>query len=321
MTEADSQDRVSQLTELSALPAPCGAEEPVAAWLGTRLEESSVEAAVDALGNLVTTTARRPRVLVVAHMDQVGYVVSGVGSGGARALPLGGPQVEPGATVPVQIFGEGHPPIAGELMRRRDRGADIRTDRLDMVAVGDRAVFARALEARNGRVRGPALDNRIGCLIALEAARELAATPGVAFAWTVREESEPAGVMRVARELDPEVVVVVDITYASSGDGADSRVAVGEGPAITLLDGGMTAHRGLTAAFDRSARAIGVDWQREVVSSGVSEAGHVQRLLGIPALPLLVPVADPHTDRESASLADVDAAARLLRAGLGALTG
>jgi endoglucanase len=217
------------------------------------------------------------------------------------------------------VLGEDHEVFAGALESLGDEGGVLRCDRLDEVRVGDRVVFANALEMRNdARVCGPALDDRIGCLIALHAARILADDESeVAFAWTVREETGPAGVIRVARDLNPEVVVAVDITYATASDQTtESAVAVGQGPVITLLDGGMVGHSWPVRAFDRAASSLGLRWQPEVVRGGVSEAGRAERMLGLPALALLVAIENPHSHDEIADLNDIASVRDLLVAGV-----
>ena len=274
----------------------------------------------DVLGNVrLLVEGARPRVLVTAHMDQVGYMVSQLDEDGALCPPLGSPQLAPHRTARVRVLGDGHAAFEAELESRGENGGVLRSERGDEVRVGDRMVFAEPLATReDGRVCGPALDDRVGCLIATHAARALAAeAEDVAFAWTVREETEPAGVVRVARDIEPDMVIAVDITYATAGQegSAESILALGAGPAITLLDGGMVGHSWPLRAFDRAARNLGMSWQPEVVRSGVSEAGRVQSMLGIPAIALLVPI-EIRTAEEVADLADVGAVLELLIAGV-----
>ena len=324
---APTEDRLAvELGELVALPAPPGAEGPVAEAIVTRLAGLPSAPTRDELGNVrLLAEGSRPRVLVTAHMDQVGYMVSRLGEDGALCLPLGSPQLAAERKARVRVVGDTHPAFDAELESRGEKGGVLRSERWDEIRIGDCVVFADPLVTReDGRVCGPALDDRIGCLIALRAARALAAeTDDVAFAWTVREEAEPAGVVRVARDIDPDVVVAVDITYATvdGGDSMESALKLGAGPAITLLDGGMVGHSLPLRAFDRAARNLGMSWQPEVVRGGVSEAGRAQGMLGIPAIALLVPIENPHSAEEVADLGDVGAVLELLVAGVRELVG
>jgi tetrahedral aminopeptidase len=320
MTGTSTRELEADLRELVALPGPTGAEDPVAEWIMARLGELPVTSRRDPLGNVLIGSERgAPRVLITAHMDQVGYMVSRLEEDLAHCLPLGSPQVEPSRGVLVSIVGEAHPPLDGTFESSGDDGGILRTDRMEEIDVGDRLVFAQSLRSLGPDVVcGPALDDRVGCLLALHAARELGEQGGnIAFAWTVREETDQAGVIRVARAFEPDVLIAVDITPATAGEaGTESLISLGNGPAITLLDGGMVAHGPLLESFDAAARGLGIDWQREVVRSGSSEAGRVQRSLGIPALPVLVPIANAHSDHEIAHLSDMASAADLLIVGV-----
>jgi endoglucanase len=255
-------------------------------------------------------------------MDQVAYMVSRVEGESAQCLRVGSPTVDAGRTVPVRVLLADGEALDAELESLGEEGGVLHGAALDRVATGDLVVYAAAFEeAGDGRVTSPSLDDRIGCLLTLHAARALAGERlPVAFAWTTREESEQAGVLRVARDIDPEVLVAVDITYATTpGQVRESPVVVGEGPAVTLLDGGMVGHPPLIAAVDRAARELGIHWQREVVSLGTSEAGRVQRTTGIPAVALLVPIENPHSPDETADMRDVEQAIALLEATIRAL--
>lgn len=320
-----SDDLFSELDALVAASAPSGAEHRAAAVVEDGLRALARTPERDALGNFcLPGDVPSPKVLVLAHLDQVGYMVCDVGNRGARCLPVGDPILPSTAWVPALVLGE-RSVLDAELRAGTDGGADVRWPGRRNVHVGDRVVFAGGLERGAGeRVHGPSLDNRLGCLVAVQAARLLhheAGAGDVAFAWTVQEETTQAGAVRVARALRPEAVVAVDVTPVAAGDETGSLVALGGGPAITLLDGGMVADPGLLRTFTQAAQAAGVTWQPEVTSDGMSEAGHLQATLGLPALALLIPVQDMHEPVETADLDDVRQAVTLLVSGLRAAVG
>jgi tetrahedral aminopeptidase len=321
MAIASIREVEADLRELVALPGATGGEGPVAQWIMARLADLPVSSWLDPLGNLLVGSpdGGAPRVLVTAHMDQVGYMVSRVEKDRAHCLSLGSPQVAPSRVVSVSVVGTTHEPLAGRFESWGDSGGTLRSDCIEQICVGDRVAFSQPLESRGEDiVCGPALDDRVGCLVALLAARVLGDQGGnIAFAWTVREETDQAGVVRAARAMEPDVLIAVDITPATAGEvGVESVISIGQGPAITLLDGGMVAHGLLVDTFDSAARALGIAWQREVVRSGSSEAGRIQRSLGIPALPVLVPIENAHSDREVGHLSDMLLAVDLLVAGV-----
>ena len=317
MTSRALDELTAELTQLVAAPGPSGGEHAVADVVERLLGASALVVSRDALGTVRAVGGpARPRILVTAHLDQVGYMVSRVGADGVRCLPVGEPALA-SARAAVRVLAA-PTACAAELDAPEDGAAVLRGVGVSDVRVGDRIVFSGVLERGTGaRVRGPALDNRIGCLVALRAARILAAeSEAVAFAWTVQEETTQAGVIRVARELEPDAVIAVDVTPATAESDSGSLVALGHGPVVTLLDGGMVGDAGLVRGFREAAEASGVAWQPEVVGDGISEAGHVQGTLGIPALALLVAIEDAHSPREAADLDDVRGAVNLLVAGV-----
>lgn len=305
----------ARLAELVALPGIAGDEAAIAAWIAERLGYAGLEPTIDTLGNVILApSSQPPRLLVTAHMDQVGYMVSRVEADRARCLAVGDPQPAADGAEPVRVVGDGHPVLAGTIEGREDGGAILRAEGLDRVRIGDSVVFASPLTPGEGStVTAPALDNRVGCLAALHAALAAGSVEDVAFAWTVREETEQSGVVRVARDLQPAAVVAVDVTAATARDeGYESVVSCGYGPVITLLDEGIAAHRSLLRSFADAAAAVNLRWQAEVAGTGLSEAGQVHQALGIPSLALLVAIENLHSSAETADLDDVVAAIDLL---------
>ena len=101
MSPTPASELFDDLRELTALPGPPGSEDAVAAWLGERLAGLSLSPAVDPFGNLrLADDSAGTRVLITAHMDQVGYIVSRVEERRAVCLPMGAPDLSrlPGST-------------------------------------------------------------------------------------------------------------------------------------------------------------------------------------------------------------------------------
>ncbi|GAC1326175.1 MAG: M42 family metallopeptidase [Thermoleophilaceae bacterium] len=311
-------DLHTELTALTELPGPSGDEAPVAGHLTAELARRGLAAETDAIGNVVLFGRGHVEILVTAHMDQVGFMVSRVDDGHAVCLPVGAPDLE--RSTPVRVIRRGQTLTQGRLEPPEGGGgAILRCEQAGLVGVGDRVLYEPSLRLKGGGlVAGSALDNRIGCLLLLEAAAELAPdASGLAFAWTVREETEGAGVLHAARALDPAMLVSVDTTdTAAGGTAGGSKVAIGGGPALTLLDEEMVAHGPLLDAFTRAAAHEEIVWQPEVVSEGGSEGGVAHSSLGLPALALLVAIDAAHSPVESADLGDVVRARAMLIAGL-----
>lgn len=305
---------LDELRALTAVPGPSGDEGAVAAHVLAALRARGLHAVVDGLGDVVLA-AGAPRGLVTAHLDQVGFMVSRAVGDRTRCLPVGDAAVD--RRCRARVVADGATRATGwlEPAPEASEAAVLRCDAEQRVEVGDRVLYDATFEAAaDGTVAACALDDRVGCAILLRAAAQLAARrPDLAFAWTVREELDGSGAIRVARELGPAWTIAVDTTSAMDGAATgESTVVLGGGPAMTLLDEGMVAHRPLLEAFTAVAAQRGIPWQPEVVAEGLSEAGMIGGALGVPGLALLVPLASAHGPVERANLRDVEQACALL---------
>jgi putative aminopeptidase FrvX len=203
-----------------------------------------------------------------------------------------------------------------------DIGAKDAEEAGQLVRIGDVAVIdAAPTEFRHERIVSRSLDNRVGCYVAAEAARlvaEAGGAPGDVLALAVaQEETTFAGARTSAFAHDPDVAVVVDLTHATDQPGVEL------GP-ITKhpLDSGPVVARGTTLhplVFERlydAGEAEGIPFTLESLGKGTgtdADAIHFSRT-GIPTGLVSVPCRYMHSPVEMVSLADVDAAARLIAA-------
>ena len=163
------------------------------------------EMRTDALGNLICVRAGKEggrRVMVAAHMDHIGFVVLDADEHGFLRVHNAGGISKRASLNRHVVFANGvHGVVSNETERFSaddnkmsdlfiDIGAKDRADALSMVALGDVAVYAPdAFEMANGMIAAPAVDDRVGCAIALEAMKELGECENeVAFVFTVQEE-------------------------------------------------------------------------------------------------------------------------------------
>src|SRR5262249_37057412 len=203
-----------------------------------------------------------------------------------------------------------------------DIGAKDGDDARSRVRIGDVAVISgEPVELPNGRVISRSMDNRLGCFVALEAARlvsEAGGAPGdVAAAAVAQEEITFGGARTTAYSLEPDIAIVVDVTFATDAPGTEEkeigRHKFGSGPVITR---GSTLHpaifellveageaEGIPFTVAASARATGTD----------ADAFHISRA-GIPSAVVSVPLRYMHSPVEMVQLSDVDNAARLIAA-------
>jgi len=317
---------------------PSGSEGAVRDLIRAEVEASGVlkrkgcQVAVDALGNLVVLrkgSGGGRRVMLAAHMDEIGIVASHVDQkgflrfsniGGLRPLNLNGSRVR---------FADGTAGVIG-LERLEEPAKLPGLDRfyLDVgakdtasvtVKVGDTACFVRPFEEVGGRLVSKAMDDRIGCAILLQVLRDLESSPhDVHFVFTVQEEVGLRGATTSGFGVDPELAVAVDVT--DTGDTPEClpmAMHLGKGPAIKVRDGGMLAHVGIKDWLVRTAEGAGIPYQLEVLAGGTTDAKAIQTSrAGVPVGCVSVPTRYIHTPSEMVDPEDVRNAVRLLVAAL-----
>jgi putative aminopeptidase FrvX len=330
------------LWTLLTLPGPSGQESRAAeAWRAAAGEFGEVES--DVLGSSwvrVPGTGGGPTLAIVGHVDEISVVVTHAGDDGLVSIrPMGGwdPHVLLGQRVEL-LTREGPVPavIAARREKRRrgeerkpldhadlvlDLGAKDGAEARSLVRPGDAAVIAGApLELRNGRVASRALDNRIGCYVALEVARRLAAEGGapgdvVAVAAVQEEVGDYAGSRTTAFGIEPDVAIAVDVTHATDVRGGDpdeeGEHRLGGGPA---LGRGPSLQPAVFELLYATAEAEGIPCSVEVSRGATStdaDAVYLSRR-GVATGLVSVPLRYMHTPVEVVELGDVEAAVRLL---------
>jgi putative aminopeptidase FrvX len=303
------------------------------------------EVTYDTVGSTVARVAGTGdgrSVAIVGHIDEIGLIVHHIdddgflwftGVGGWDPIVLVGQRVAiatRAGTVPGVV---GKKPI--HLMKDEDRkrvpqlkdlhidiGASDGDEARHLVRVGDVAVIdAQPVEFPNNRFVSRSMDNRIGCFVALEAARlvaEAGGAPGDVYALAVaQEEITFGGARTTAYSLNPDVAIAVDVTFATDQPGLSEvevgRHKFGTGPVLTrgstldptvfelLHDAGEAESIPFTVTA--SARATGTD----------ADAFHIARA-GIPSSVVSVPLRYMHSSVEMVQLDDVVNAAKLIAA-------
>jgi putative aminopeptidase FrvX len=321
------RELIRRLTETYG---PSGAEEEIRAVIRAEVEPLADKVRVDPLGSLVAhkqaDAEAGKRIVLAAHMDEIGLMVTYVDEGGfARFTNIGGVQTLNcvGGRV---AFGDGTLGVIGVEQKRDDAdkvpklaqlyidvGASDRDD--CPVQVGDAAVFVRPFVAQGTRLVAKAMDDRIGCAVLIETLRRLEHTPhDVYFTFTVQEEVGMRGARTSAYGIDPDMAIAVDIT--ATGDTPESRhmaVEMGKGPAVKVQDRGMIAHVAVRELLVRRAQEAGIPYQLEVLEAGTTDAAAMQLVrAGVPAGCVSIPCRYFHTPSEMVDEGDVENGVRLL---------
>ncbi|HEY3551927.1 MAG TPA: M20/M25/M40 family metallo-hydrolase [Gaiellaceae bacterium] len=329
------------LERLLTTPGPSGQERAAAAvWREAAAPVGEVS--FDVLGSSwvrVPGTAGGPSLALVGHIDEIGLVVTHLGDDGLAAVrTLGGwdPTVMTGQRVDVLARGGSVPGVVAARRQKRRRGEDrkpIQPDDLyldvgakdgdelrSLMRPGDAVVWHGApLALRGNRVASRSLDNRMGCYIALEAARRIAevGSPGdvIAVAAVQEEVGDFAGSRTVAFGIEPDVAIAIDVTHTSDMRGGDpedeGKIVLGGGPALTR---GPSLHPDVFELLHDTAEAEGIPFNLEVARADTyTDADAVYLSRGGVATGLVsVPLRYMHSPIETIDLDDVERAVQLI---------
>jgi tetrahedral aminopeptidase len=307
---------------------PAGFEDEVRAIIRREIKDLADEIRVGKLGDLIAIkrgSGSGKKIMLVAHMDEIGLMVTHVDKRGyARVAPLGGvfPLYSVGARV---RFADGRLGVLG-VDRREDASKAPALDQLYIdvgatskddcpVRVGDAAIFHQGLENVGDRLIAKSMDDRIGCAVLVETLRRLKRTPHEAyFVFSVQEETTSVGARTAAYSIDPDMAIAVDVT--GTGDTPKAlpiAVEVGKGPAIKVRDAGMIADPRVKNWMVQRAEAAKIPHQLEIFRLGTTDAQAVQAVReGVPSGGVLIPARYVHSQAEMVDLGDVENAVRLL---------
>jgi endoglucanase len=349
MTKTDL--RLDLLMKLSDLPGVPGQEDAVRDFVLAELEGLADEVRVDALGNVIARRAGtgeepRGRVMVSAHMDEIGFLVRYVDEKGyLRLQNLGGFDTRNlfARNVTVHTRGGALPGIltpAGRPVHiaspeERKKVPELREFFVDLgldgdavkaqVRVGDMVTLDQTARQVGQLVCGKAMDDRASVFLLLETLRALRGQPlrhDLYAVFSVQEEVGLRGAITAAYGVQPTVGIGLDVTLAvdTPGVGPDEAVTrMGEGIGIKVYDSSMISTRFLVDEFWDLAQDKGIPAQLEVLGQGGTDGAAIQRSReGVPTLTLSLPTRYIHTIVEAVHETDLRAGVDLLVAYLGA---
>lgn len=287
--------------KLCGLSGPSGNETPVSDYITEKLSGmDGVKYKIDRLGNVLVNKKgeKRPKtcLMLSAHMDEVGLIITSVGDTGMlKFSPVGGidPRVVLGRRVKVGknsvlgVIGTKAVHLQNDEERKSapdfdslsiDIGATSREDALKNVNPGDAAVFdSEFVRFGDGFVKAKAIDDRIGCAVLLE----ILSKPMIYdldAVFTVQEEVGTRGARAAAFSVAPQAAIVVEATTAADVPFVPDEKKVcflGRGPVLSFMDGRTVYDRGLyNLAFD-TAKEKGIPCQAKLAVAGGNDAGAI----------------------------------------------
>ncbi len=317
------------IQKLVETPGPSGHEQLVREVVRSEISELADELQTDALGNLIARKGSRGsrgmKVMLAAHMDEIGLMVTHVDERGfARFTNIGGVYARNCVGGRVRfvngvcgVIGHDDKKYANDLPSLDEMFIDVGVDRKrdSPIRVGDVAAFERPFLDLGTRWVGKAMDDRIGVAVLIETLRRLKKSPHeVYFVFSVQEEVGLRGATTAAYALDPDVGIAVDVTR--TGDtprGQKMDIQLGQGPAIKVRDSGMLADPRVVSWMVNKAERAGLPHQMEVLTRGTTDARVMQiTRAGVPSGCISIPCRYVHSPSEMVDSADVDRAVQLL---------
>ena len=321
---------LQQLTEASG---PSGYEDNIRKIVQAEVKPLADEIKVDALGSLIARkkpsqqTKDTKKIMIAAHMDEIGLMVSHVDENGfVRFSNIGG------------VFGKYV--LGGRVRFLNGVQGVIGYDRFDKVnempamdkifidvgatskkdcpvKVGDVAAFDRPYIEMGNRLVAKSMDDRVGVLVALETLRALKSSPhDVYFVFTTQEEVGSRGAGTSAFGVDPDVGIAIDVTSSADTPNAmKMEMVLGKGPCVKIQDRGAISDPRVVQWMIHTAEKNKIPYQREVLLFGGTDAQGIQMTrAGVPAGCLSIPARYIHSPSEMVDYIDVQNSVKLMTA-------
>ncbi len=331
-----------QLVEMSGI---AGREDRVRKLVIDQLKPLVDELRTDQMGNVIAIkrgtgkapASGRKKMMLSAHMDEIGFVVSYIDDKGfLRIQPLGGFDPRTLMAQRVTVMGKvdlpgviGSKPVHILTEEEKKKHLDIKDYFIDLglpkakvdelVQIGDPVTMHRKMEALGDNVTCKTMDDRVGVYCMIEAVRKAKKSPADLYVvCSTQEEVGLRGATAAASGIEPDVGIAIDVTLANDvpgAGGADEISRLGDGTSLGLLNGLHISNPKLVARFIELAEKKKILYQRDVMPKGGTDAGGIQKARGGPAVfTLSIPCRYVHTTVEMVNLADVQATIDLLAA-------
>lgn len=315
------QEQVDLLEKLCNAVAVSGDEHEVRQIVIQQVAPFADEVRTDVMGNVLVTkrgsSAERVRVMIAAHMDEIGFmIVKGDDEGLFEFVNIGGIDERQLVGKPVLVGRDHLPGVIGakaiHLTTPEERKSAVKVEqmRIDMgldigskVKLGDRATFATRFELIGPSIRAKALDNRLGVINLIELVKHAPDNIDLLAAFTVQEEVGLRGARTAAYAFDPQMGIAIDATPAYDlptweVDDENTRynTRLDHGPAIYVLDGATIGDRRLVDWLVQTGETVGIPWQYRQPNLGGTDAGAIHKVrVGVPSVSVSVPLRYAHT--------------------------
>jgi endoglucanase len=336
-----------EFSELLGVP---GYEDNVSEFILKNISPYVDRAWKDPLGNILaikegTDKETGEKILLDAHMDEVGFMISHIEpSGYLRFAPLGGfdERILLAKSVVIENSqGKQYHGIIGakppHLVKKEEKNKpvpisnmyidvgmsskeEVQKNFIDIGSVG--TLYDRFVEFPNGMIRGKAFDDRVGCNIMIQIAKMLherePLKDTILYSFSVQEEVGLRGARTAAYALDPTIALAIETTTAGDTPGIpenENPVSVGKGPSITLADYTIVSSRKINNRLAKNAKQEKILFQYKKPIFGGNNAGAIHlNKKGVPTSVVSVPCRYLHSSVTLVMLNDVYEAIKLIDA-------
>ncbi|HMQ47327.1 MAG TPA: M42 family metallopeptidase [Saprospiraceae bacterium] len=335
---------VELLKTICETPGAPGYEQRVRRLVVEKVKPLVDHLEIDPMGNVIALKKgkQHKRVMVAAHMDEIGFIVTHIDEDGfLRFHPLGGFDAKTLTSQRVVVHGKediigvmGVKPI--HLMKPEERSKMIpiseyfidlgmkKEEVEKLVAIGNPITRERQLIEMGDCVNSKSLDNRVSVFILLEvlkALKDREVPYDIYGVFTVQEEVGMRGAMSATHRINPDFGFGLDVTIAFDVPGASSHEYVtklGEGAAIKILDGSVLSDYRMINFLKAVAIEKAIPWQAEILPSGGTDTAGLQRYgkHGAIAGAISIPLRHIHQTIEMAHKSDIQHCIDLLRESL-----
>ena len=332
-------DSKTFLADLIEIPGTSGYEEQIAKKVSQTFERYCDEVNIDPFFNVYGRKSagggpNRPKIMLAAHMDEIGLMVNGIDNDGFITFTtIGGVDQRILLAQEVIVHGKKdlfgvigavpphlqQPDEAKKAVKIKDMTIDVGMTGekvKELVSVGDIITFKSPLVSMNGSyVNGKSLDDRAGVALMLEVMKELdnlCYSADVYFVATVQEEVGMRGATVSAFNLEPDIGIAIDVTHGSTPDASkDDTLPMTDGP---VIDMGPNMHPKLTQHLIDIANEYGLTYQIDVNPNPTgTDARPIQiSRNGVPTVLVEIPLRYMHTTVETIDMNSIKDASRIL---------
>lgn len=321
------------IKELCEICSVSGNENEIRLFIKEKIYNYVTDLEEDAYGNLIVRKGRekRPKILLAAHMDEVGMMITNIERNGLLKFKTIGLRAQSILAKKVAV-GEkqipgiiGHKPIHLSSTSERNKipevkelfidiGVNSREEAEKFVQIGEFVTFATNFRKDGDIIYGKAFDNRIGCYVLIKLIQET--NLDAYFAFTVQEELGLRGAKIVAYRVNPDIAITIDTTGTNEFPEIKDQPlypVLGNGPVLTIADKTIICDRKITKLFENTAKTYRIPYQFKQPMIGGTDAGaiHIARK-GIPTTVLSTPARYIHSPQSIASMKDIKNTIKLL---------